>query len=210
MTMQEIEQILMGHYHRGAKQDKILQMWNLIGQNYTIATADYNIRYIIIGDQIYHQIIQKVGKAVLNLSIYNNTLYHTQIISQNDWNKIQIKQKAKSQKKREAKKEEVPYGIYCIKYKNEIVYIGMTQTSFEQRWKEHKQLFKNPANTDMLLYHSNLNSDELEFCIMVDLTKEKADRELTTRDIKAMEMGLIACFKPRFNVSGVKIPYRFD
>jgi hypothetical protein len=31
MTMQEIEKILMGHYHRGAKQDKILQMWNLIG-----------------------------------------------------------------------------------------------------------------------------------------------------------------------------------
>ena len=45
---------------------------------------------------------------------------------------------------------------------------------------------------------------------MVDLTKEKANKELTKRDIKVMEMGLIACFKPRFNVSGVKIPYRFD
>ena len=34
-------------------------------------------------------------------------------------------------------------------------------------------------------------------------------RVVTERDIKAMEMGLIAYFKPKCNISGVKIPYRF-
>lgn len=61
----------------------------------------------------------------------------------------------------------------------------------------------------MVLYHSNLNPEDLTFEIMVDLTKEKADKELTAGEIKAMEMGLIAYFKPKCNISGVKIPYRF-
>ena len=104
----------------------------------------------------------------------------------------------------------IPYGIYCIKEKGEIIYIGMTETSFEQRWKEHRECFLNPNLSDMVLYHSSLNIKDLTLEIMVDLTKEKADRELTRRDIKAMEMGLIAYFKPKCNISGVKIPYRFD
>ena len=81
--------------------------------------------------------------------------------------------------------------------------------SFVERWKEHKKYFLHPDLNDMVLYHSNLDPENLAFEIMVDLTKEKADKELTTGEIKAMEMGLIAYFKPRCNISGVKIPYRF-
>lgn len=208
MTMQEIEKIIEGHYHRGAKQENILQMWNMIGKDYTIKYNNSNRKYIIISDKKYYSIAQKINKSVLNLSIYNDGFYHTQIIPQSEWDKIEEKQKAAQ--KRKEHRDEVPYGIYCIKYQGEIIYIGMTQTSFEQRWKEHMALFKNPSNTDMLLYHSNLDYRQIEFKVMVDLTKDKADRQLTTRDIKAMEMGLIACFKPRLNVSGVKVPYRFE
>ena len=86
----------------------------------------------------------------------------------------------------------------------------MTETSFKQRWKEHKERFDNPRLSDMVLYHSDLDVNNLTMEIMVDLTKDKADRELTKREIQAMEMGLIAYFKPKYNVSGVKIPYRFD
>ena len=216
MTMTEIEKIIEGHYHSAARQDNILKMWEIINNQYEIKFNEYGtIRYIVISDKAHTQIISTINKTTINLKIYNNNKYHTQIISHKEWESLEAKRKAtikRQQEQRENKKHNsnLPYGIYCIKYKDEIIYIGMTQTSFEQRWREHKQHFTNPANTDMLLYHSNLNLNELEFCVMVDLTKEKANRELTTRDIKAMEMGLIACFKPRFNVSGVKIPYRFD
>lgn len=216
MTIAEIEKIIEGHYHSAARQDNILKMWEIINNQYEIKFNEYGtIRYIVISDKAYTQIISTINKTTINLKIYSNNKYHTQIISHKQWESLEAKRKAaikRQPEQREKKKQNnnLSYGIYCIKYKNEVVYIGMTQTSFEQRWKEHMQLFKNPSHTDMLLYHSNLNFNDLEFCVMVDLTKEKANRELTTRDIKAMEMGLIACFKPRFNVSGVKIPYRFD
>jgi hypothetical protein len=40
-------------------------------------------------------------------------------------------------KPKQKAKEKAPYGIYCIQYRGEIIYIGMALTSFEQRWKEH-------------------------------------------------------------------------
>jgi hypothetical protein len=44
---------------------------------------------------------------------------------------------AKAKKEKQKAKEKAPYGIYCIQYRGEVIYIGMTLTSFEQRWKEH-------------------------------------------------------------------------
>lgn len=213
MTIEEIEKIIDGHYHPAAKKENIIKMWEIIGEQYTIK-LDGNTRYIIIDDKIYFQITSQVSKNMFILRLYTSG-HSTRIIKQSQWDDLMAKQKAYEQrKKRQEKKQEqakyTPHGIYCIKYQDEVVYIGMTENSFEKRWKEHLYHFRNPDTNDMLLYHSNLDYEKLEFKVMVDLTKDKADRELTTRDIKAMEMGLIACFKPRYNVAGVKIPYRFS
>lgn len=221
MTIEEIEQIIQGHYHPSAKQENILKMWNIIEQEtYIIKQQEQPpYRYIIISNKAHRRIINEVNRAVLSLKLYNkNANHYSKIVTQKEWDDLEArriaaenyaKKRQQKQQQQSQKNSNQPYGIYCIKYKDEVIYIGMTQTSFKDRYKEHKKLFNNPENSDMILYHSGLNFEDLEFKVMVDLTKDKADRELTTRDIKAMEMGLIACFKPRFNVSGVRIPYRF-
>lgn len=207
MTLEEIEKKIKGHYHRGASQGRIIKMWEIIGDNYEIIYDDPFPTRIVISDEIYQIICTQLGKAVLNLSVKDENHHYIIYTKRSEWNqRLQARQK---EIKKQKKKEDLPYGIYCIKYKGEIVYIGMTQVSFVERWKEHKKYFLNPDLNGMVLYHSNLNPDNLTFEIMVDLTKEKADKELTTGEIKAMEMGLIAYFKPRCNISGVKIPYRF-
>ena len=212
MTIQEIEKIIEGHYHHSAKQENILKAWAVIEKEAYKIERHKHGKYIVISNKAYDYITSNISKTVLHLQIIGSS---TRIISENEWNQIEASRVA-AEKRRKAKEQKLaqrqnePYGIYCIKYKDEVVYIGMTQTSFKERYNEHKKLFNNPKHSDMLLYHSGLKFEDLEFKVMVDLTKDKADRELTTRDIKAMEMGLIACFKPRFNVSGVRIPYRFS
>lgn len=213
MTIQEIEQKIGGSYNKAANKSNIIKMWELIGDSYREIKIN-NDRRIVISDELYNKIRREVSYSVVKLIIRDSEGRQIFISTESTMQKLASIAK-KSTKPAELKpkqkaKEKAPYGIYCIQYRGEVIYIGMTLTSFEQRWKEHLQLFKNPKHSDMILYHSGLNPDELEFRPMVDLTQEKANKELTKRDIKAMEMGLIACFKPRFNISGVKIPYRFD
>ena len=213
MTIQEIVQKIGGSYNKAANKSNIIKMWELIGDSYREIKIN-NDRRIVISDELYNKIRREVSYSVVKLIIRDSEGRQIFISTESTMQKLASIAK-KSTKPAELKpkqkaKEKAPYGIYCIQYRGEVIYIGMTLTSFEQRWKEHLQLFKNPKHSDMILYHSGLNPDELEFRPMVDLTQEKANKELTKRDIKAMEMGLIACFKPRFNISGVKIPYRFD
>ena len=213
MTIQEIEQKIGGSYNKAANKSNIIKMWELIGDSYREIKIN-NDRRIVISDELYNKIRREVSYSVVKLIIRDSEGRQIFISTESTMQKLASIAK-KSTKPAELKpkqkaKEKAPYGIYCIQYRGEVIYIGMTLTSFEQRWKEHLQLFKNPKHSDMILYHSGLNPDELEFRPMVDLTQEKANKELTKRDIKAMEMGMIAYFKPRFNISGVKIPYRFD
>lgn len=211
MTFQEIETKLGGCYHKGIIQSRIVAMWEIIGNNYREEIYDNN-KAIIIPDEICYKIKKKINREILNRSLSGEKFKSINYFSETDW-KEKLRRDEEVRKRYEnksnKKKENLPYGIYCIKYKKEIIYIGMTQASFEERWKEHKKYFLNPNLNSMVLYHSNLNPEDLTFEIMIDLTKEKADKELTTGEIKAMEMGLIAYFKPKCNISGVKIPYRF-
>lgn len=213
MTIQEIEQKIGGSYNKAANKSNIIKMWELIGDSYREIKIN-NDRRIVISDELYNKIRREVSYSVVKLIIRDSEGRQIFISTESTMQKLASIAKKSTKpaelKPKQKSKEKAPYGIYCIQYRGEVIYIGMTLTSFEQRWKEHLQLFKNPKHSDMILYHSGLNPDELEFRPMVDLTQEKANKELTKRDIKAMEMGLIACFKPRFNISGVKIPYRFD
>lgn len=213
MTIQEIEQKIGGSYNKAANKSNIIKMWELIGDSYREIKIN-NDRRIVISDELYNKIRREVSYSVVKLIIRDSEGRQIFISTESTMQKLASIAKKNTKpaelKPKQKAKEKAPYGIYCIQYRGEVIYIGMTLTSFEQRWKEHLQLFKNPKHSDMILYHSGLNPDELEFRPMVDLTQEKANKELTKRDIKAMEMGLIACFKPRFNISGVKIPYRFD
>lgn len=205
MTLQDIESKIACRYHRGAGQKQIIQMWELIGDNYRIEINPFNPnhKYIIIPTDIVKEIKLKVNKTVFNLGLYCDNHGHAQMISESQWEENwQRWSKYMTPPKQE------PYGIYCIKYHGEIIYIGMTTISFKQRWSQHMEHFKKRDGVQ-LLYTAPVKVEDLEFCVMVDLTQEKADIKLEERDIKAMEMGMIAFFKPKYNVSGVKIPYRF-
>lgn len=213
MTFQEIEAKLGGYYHKGIIQSRIVAMWEIIGDNYREEIYD-DRKAIIIPDEICSKIKKQINREVLNRSLSSEQFKFIHYFSETQWEEKlrqdkEIRKRYEKELKKQKKKEDLPYGIYCIKYEGEIIYIGMTQVSFIDRWKEHKKYFLNPELNNMVLYHSNLNPENLTFEVMVDLTKEKADKELTTGEIKAMEMGLIAYFKPRCNISGVKIPYRF-
>ena len=85
----------------------------------------------------------------------------------------------------------------------------MTEISFEQRWTQHRLNFEHPEQSQMALYHSGLKYEDLTFEVMIDFNELKANEILRSHDYKCIEMGLIAYFKPRLNISGVKIPYRF-
>lgn len=204
MTIKEIETKIGASYHKSIVQQRVIDMWNIIGDNYEIVEVDWSPKRILIPDEIYN----KLNKQTVALSLKDSTKHSVIITKVSDWNNLLKRRQTyytKTQKKNIA-----PYGIYCIKHQGTIIYIGMTQTSFEQRWKEHKKFFKAPETNDMYLYQKGLRVEDLTFEPMVDLTKEKADKELNIQEIKAMEMGLIAYFKPEFNISGVKIPYRFN
>lgn len=218
MTIQEIEEKFGGKYHKGVIAKNIEAMWDIIGNNYDIEIEQlptFSITYIIIPDELCSQIKKQVHKEVLSRSMTGKN--KDRIIYRSKSDQERYRQEKLEREKQyvklfnEQKTQEItPYGIYCIKHRGEIIYIGMTTVSFEERWERHRILFKKSDLSPMLLYHSGYSLEDLTFEIMVDLTKEKADRELTPGEIKAMEMGLIAYFKPKCNVSGVKIPYRFS
>lgn len=53
------------------------------------------------------------------------------------------------------------------------------------------------------------NEDKVEFGSLVDVSKLQVDGELSERDIKCMELALIDLYKPKGNLAGVKVKYKF-
>ena len=141
-------------------------MWELIGDNYRIEINPFNPnhKYIIIPTDIVKEIKLKVNKTVFNLGLYCDNHGHAQMISESQWEENwQRWSKYMTPPKQE------PYGIYCIKYHGEIIYIGMTTISFKQRWSQHMEHFKKRDGVQ-LLYTAPVKVEDLEFCVMVDLT----------------------------------------
>ena len=110
--------------------------------------------------------------------------------------------------KEKAKADKGPYGIYGIYIGEELVYIGMTMRPFIERWKEHVRYAKNPSmenSQQPYLYKAMREAKaEVELRAIIPLDTYK-----TKRDVKCMEFALITAFKPKYNYSGVVVPYRW-
>lgn len=108
--------------------------------------------------------------------------------------------------------EDKSCGIYGIYRNDELIYIGMTNRSFQQRWREHQDIIEGrmqkPAG--MVLYDLFSPEDKIEYKELIDCSKIKSEEVLTLRDLKAMELALISLYQPVGNYSGVKAPYRWN
>lgn len=105
------------------------------------------------------------------------------------------------------------YGIYSIRPdgKEQLVYIGKTETSFSQRFQEHVRGMK---TGDSFVHREMKEYKELGYSFvlrpMVVIEDLKMDRmTITSKELKSMQLALITVFKPRWNVQGVLTPYCF-
>ena len=222
LTIEEIE-AKVGKYHHSSNKFNVVKMWEAIGENYEIHTDWLGNTVYVISDELYNNIKQTISKTVVNLqpklpAVAGQKERNSKIKSVSQWKEEEEfiirmnKREEQNLKKQQEKKElaNTSRGVYGIFYKGQLIYVGMTTTSFAQRKKEHLARF-NCQNKDgfQALYHANLNPEELEFYALVDISKVEANREISERDIKAMELGFITYFKPKYNIAGVRTPYQF-
>lgn len=104
-----------------------------------------------------------------------------------------------------------PYGIYGIYIGETLVYIGMTMRPFTERWKEHVACAKNPSaknSQQPYLYKAMREAKaagiNVKLRVIVPLDTPK-----TKTNVKCMEFALITAFKPKYNYSGVVVPYQW-
>lgn len=98
-------------------------------------------------------------------------------------------------------------GIYGIKINNEIIYVGMTTTSFRERWKTHISHINHPVEGELYLYKFLRKNSNYEFCILLDVNKINTQHIFTEKEIQIMELTFITYFQPKCNILGVKKDY---
>ena len=115
----------------------------------------------------------------------------------------------KRQEAREAHRNE--QGIYGIYIDKELVYIGKTEVSFTKRFEQHKAAMEqgNSLYLYKLLRIAKAKGQKIELIPLITLDSIKTKKSLTSRDIQAMELGLITMYHPRGNVEGVLKDYEF-
>lgn len=111
--------------------------------------------------------------------------------------------------------EEKPYGIYGIYVDNDLIYIGMTMTSFQQRYNEHKNNISHTANINRMPLYAYLAKarDEkklIELRPLISNNDLKTNQKITRRDWESMELGLITLYQPICNLRGRTIAYEFN
>lgn len=78
---------------------------------------------------------------------------------------------------------------------------------FEDRIKEHEEGIKNKTNE---LYMYSKFSGELSWNKLIEIKNLKANKEIARRDIEAMEFALINLYKPKYNLAGNTMEYKFS
>lgn len=113
-------------------------------------------------------------------------------------------------------KHDDDYGIYGIYFGSELVYIGMTERSFTQRWGEHLAAIMSGTDNSLYMYTqiSAYDIHKLSFKVLINAKEvnEHTDRpgQVTRMTLKDWEYALIKMYQPRFNYMGVHKPYRWD
>lgn len=108
-------------------------------------------------------------------------------------------------------------GIYGIYLNGQLVYIGKTTQSFYKRYLQHKRLITNPedSETQYNMYYelaeelAKGSSVELKPIFEAETAAYNSLYHLTNRDLESMEFILIHLLRPRYNILGVKKPYRY-
>lgn len=109
-------------------------------------------------------------------------------------------------------------GIYGLYLDGVLVYIGKTTQGFLKRYKQHKRLVDFPEESEKqydMYYelHEALalgKSLQLQPIFVAETAQYNSLYTLTNRDLESMEFILINTFKPRYNVAGVRLPYRYS
>ena len=108
-------------------------------------------------------------------------------------------------------KKDKSYGIYGMYKNDELIYIGYTMKSFEQRWNQHMVAIKNKALIKQQLYVYGLIDwgDEIDFKVLIDARAIETNEPLTERDWQSMELALIQMYQPEGNLAGRTYEYKF-
>lgn len=111
------------------------------------------------------------------------------------------------------------YGIYIIddiNEKEELIYVGKTKVSFEDRFKSHLSRCWNKKNKQQLWLYGRIRQArrsglEVELRPLIQLDQVLWNKEyISDHDLSMMEIALIHCLKPCCNYEGVKSPYLFS
>lgn len=170
--------------------------WSIIGDNYKKANWKGDI---LIEENIYNQIKDMKnpflkGRTFLNRTFEHGGYSHKIIGTYKNFcrNNAEI-------------------GIYGIYQDGVLVYIGKTQRSFEERWKEHLDVINGVKEQSNMVLYKILDKDkDIEFRPLIRVKDIKVEGELTTRDIESMELALITLYQPVGNYQGVKNNYVFN
>ena len=108
-------------------------------------------------------------------------------------------------------------GIYGIYIEDELVYIGKTTQNFQKRFYQHKHLidFPDDSETQYDMYYelavarAQGRNIQLRPLIIAEYIPYDSLYDLTNRDLESMEMALIWCYRPRYNIKGIKQPYKY-
>ena len=106
------------------------------------------------------------------------------------------------------------YGVYGIYINNELVYIGETMRSFEERFKEHKlNLRKNEEYKYIELNKAKNGGAKISLIPLIDVEKllEECEgkRTFSEKEVKCMELALIKMYQPKLNIEGRLKKYHF-
>lgn len=103
------------------------------------------------------------------------------------------------------------YGVYGLYRNNQLVYIGSTSRPFKERIREHYQNIQKAIETgksNFQVYSLFTRNDKVSVSILIDMY-EVGYKQLTERDLRAMELAMITYFAPVGNVSGLKYGFQF-
>lgn len=103
-------------------------------------------------------------------------------------------------------------GVYALTVDDEIIYIGSTIRSFEERINEHRKNMENNSKELKvydILRECKKQGKEIIWKIIVDCNELKVNKILTIEDVESMELGFIDYFKPKGNVAGIKTEFKY-
>ena len=106
-------------------------------------------------------------------------------------------------------------GIYGIYIENELIYIGSTIQSFQERFHEHQLLLNSPNKwKNSLLYpmleEAKKNNKQIILKPLLCIGDLKTTGTITERDVNIMELAFISYFKPKANCKGISQRYCFN